>query len=105
MSAFYKPAIGLSTSYLHIDFLIIIFTTNLQINTLTSNYYYLYFTDEEAVAQRGLSSMGYVVTQPVSESSSSILALQYIWAWKTTQSGFHLLQQFSSTSLHEEFFP
>lgn len=44
-------------------FLIFIFTTNLQIDTIIRNYYYLYFTDEETVAQRVLSNMGNVVTQ------------------------------------------
>ena len=44
-------------------FLIFIFTTNLQTDTIISNYDYLYFTDEETVAQRVLSNVGNVVTQ------------------------------------------
>lgn len=33
-----------------------------ELDTIISDYYYLYFTDEETVAQRGLSNMGNVVT-------------------------------------------
>lgn len=62
LSTFYKPGIGLNSSYLHMGILFLSFQQLCELDTIISDYYYLYFTDEETVAQRGLSNMGNVVT-------------------------------------------